>query len=192
VDGSAGMLLDQARNYVSAESDRATGVQTRATAVVATSGVVLGLTISIAKDLFARDVPTTEFRWIFVGTLGVLFLAALLSGIALWPPGSAAAPIEEIEDYVLPENLDRAERATAPALLSSLSAELASIRDSNDGKSRLLRCGMALLVLGAFGAAVQGAAIGLSDPKKKHASTTLGQSATIHTEQPSNKSDGRR
>jgi hypothetical protein len=160
-----------------------TKARTRATAIVATSGVVLGLTVSIAKDLFARDIPVTEFRWLFVATLAVLFLAALLSGIALWPPGSAAAPIEEIEDYVLPDNVGRSEHGTATGLMSTLSSELASIRSSNDAKSRLLRFGMALLVVGALGSATQGAAIGLSSPEGQ-LSTLSDPSVTLDEQGP--------
>jgi hypothetical protein len=176
-------LLDQARSYVGAEADRATALQTRASATVASAAVILSLTITVAKDLATHAVPLDLFRVIFALTLVTLFVAAVLAGIAFWPPASYAASVEEIEDYLSDETLTQGHPDTARALISSLHYELASTRGSNDARSKWLRRGLALLVLGALGTGVLGGTLGLSD-KRHPARRSAGTTTVIRSDDP--------
>ena len=159
------LLLEQARDYARAENERANSLQIRTTAIVAAAGVILSLSITVGKDLFTHQVDKSLFHLLFVATLALLFISALLGVSVLWPPASYAASVEEVEDYLSDSTLDEGERETATALISSLHFELAETRASNDKKSRLLGLALVMLVIGALGASVLGATLGLTDRK---------------------------
>lgn len=71
------VLLEQARRYVDAESERITGLQTRTAALLAAIVVLVGLALTVESQFSNRSIP----QWIAV-VVGLLALAALLAGAA--------------------------------------------------------------------------------------------------------------
>jgi len=172
------MRLEQTRIYVRAEEERAASVQTRGAAAAATSALVLSLMVTIGRSLFGeRDLSGLVFGFSFESGLRLAYVLALLSllvsgflaGAALWPPGSTAASVEEVQDFA--DRRPESREEVARELVSSLAVQLASTRKSNDGKTRVLRWALGFLVVGVLAAALLAATLGLTRPVAPEALT---------------------
>lgn len=162
--GAPEMRLNHARDAVQAEDARATGLQNRGAVLAAAAGLVLGIALTVGRSLFLRQVNDTIFEILFLATLAVLLFAAALAGFALWPPGSAAASVDDIAGLSDPGQ-PTASRGQAEVLIDALADQLSQSRNENDGTARRLRWGLALLAVGALGTTVLGATLGISDLK---------------------------
>lgn len=160
--GASQMRLDQARDAVKAEDARATGLQNRGAVLAAAAGLVIGIALTVGRSLFLREIDETPFGSLFVLTLLALLVAAAFAGLALWPPGSAAASVTDIAALSDPKQ-PTTPKEQAEVLIDALADQLSTSRDDNEGTAKQLRRGLGLLAAGAVGTAVLGTTLAFSD-----------------------------
>lgn len=165
-------LVAHARELERAERDRTGGLDTKAASLVAISGVMLGLTATIGKELGSlTGTPEKVSQASYAVALLALLVAIGAAAWAIWPRSFLTFSLLEIEQYPTREYVSRQSLLVRGTTLRGFVNSVAFARKVNERKGKWLKRAFGSFLIG-LAATVVTAITFLWQPEPRMGQTT--------------------